>query len=134
MTPPTMIIEKNSPAMKSIPEPAPDDTRTLGDLGRQYLADQINLVKLNATERGALMAGKMALATLVLCIFLLLLLSGGAALVLATGTPEHYFLDGIGYAALVYVLIIGVLVAFRKRLIVEPLANYVIKMIYSEEN
>ena len=120
--------------MNTTSETAPDDNRSLGDLGRQYLADQINLVKINAAERGALMAGKIALAMLILCIFLLLLLSGGAALVLAVGSPEYYFLDGIGYAALLYIVIIGVLLGFRKKLIVEPLANYVIKIIYSEEN
>jgi hypothetical protein len=109
------------------------EDESLFDLVKDYVNDQIHLARLGAVENGALISGNLVYGFLISAVLTVLLLLGGIALVLWLGTPEYYFMDGVGYSAIIFGVLGLLIVLLRKPLIVNPIANRIIRKAFSNE-
>jgi ABC-type multidrug transport system fused ATPase/permease subunit len=110
-----------------------EEINTLFQESKDYLDTELEIVKLEATEKMSLYGSKIliyiALGSFGLLFFICVSLFLGFIL------SEYFsnFSTGFGIIALVYLLIFAVLYVFRRQLIGKPIQNKIIKELYNNE-
>lgn len=106
---------------------------TLGQLSeyaRHYFESKKQIVMLDIVEKGSQFLSKL-ISRVIIFIFLIFLLLFGS-LTLSIGLSMYFgsFLAGFGIVTGIYLILIGIILVFRRSLITMPIVNMILKDIY----
>ena len=103
------------------------DYKRLVEEGREFLSLEMKYEKLTAVEKLSVLLSAIAFVAVVVII-------GGFALFFLVSTLIHFLSQGIGLwganllVVFVLLIIIGVVVAFKRQLIVDPITRFVTRL------
>lgn len=99
-----------------------------------YVDAKIELLKAQWVEKTALILGKMVTGLVVLFLLFFTILFSSLVAGYYFGQLFGSTTLGFGVIALFYMIVLLVIVIFRKRLIQYPLSNFIITIIYQEDD
>ncbi|MFB1022693.1 MAG: phage holin family protein [Vicingaceae bacterium] len=100
---------------------------------KDYLDTELEIRKLEATEKLSLHGSNMFICIILGSFGLLFLIFSGLFLGFILSEYFSNFSTGFGIIALAYLLIFAVLYVFRRQLIGKPIQNKIIRELYSDE-
>ena len=113
--------------------PEQNKAEELADKVKEYVNIQYELIKLNVTDKVSLFSADMALGlilALIACLVILFIsLAGGFYLSYITGSRFTGFIIVGG----IYLMAGIVLVIYRRKLIIDPIRNRIIRKMFSDE-
>lgn len=99
----------------------------------QYVDTKIELLKAQWVEKTALIMGKMVTGLIVLFALFFSILFASLVLGYYFSEVLDSTVKGFGIVALVYVLFLLVVWIFRKKLIQQPISNFIVETIYQDD-
>lgn len=100
------------------------DIRTLYNESENLVRKEVDLLKMELVEKGARTSGKVVAVVLIIRISLMLLGLLGVSLIFLIGDALGNFSHAVYIVTGIFMLLILILLVFRKQLIIHPFMNY----------
>lgn len=101
---------------------------------KEYLIMTLQLYKLQAVQKGTDLASKAALSVILMLVIAFFMLLSSIGLSIYLGNYLNSYAAGFFIVSLGYLILGGVFLIYRTPFILNPMANYLIKKIISNNN